>query len=88
MGEPTAILARLLCGIGMRLMETMSFRIKDMDLDRHVIKMASTALPESEKRFSSLISKVFQAPTATNTGTTRYKLNSTQIFTPYYATPL
>jgi site-specific recombinase XerD len=33
----TALLARLLYGTGMRLMEGMRLRIKDVDFDRHVI---------------------------------------------------
>ena len=33
----TALLARLLYGTGMRLMEGMRLRVKDMDFDRHVI---------------------------------------------------
>lgn len=37
MGGPTALLARLLYGTGMRLMEGMRLRIKDVDFDRHVI---------------------------------------------------
>ncbi|HEY1227982.1 MAG TPA: integron integrase, partial [Ramlibacter sp.] len=35
-GEP-ALLARLLYGTGMRLMEALSLRVKDVDLQRHVI---------------------------------------------------
>ena len=35
-GTP-ALLARLLYGTGMRLMEGMRLRIKDVDFDRHVI---------------------------------------------------
>jgi integrase len=35
-GEP-ALLARLLYGTGMRLMEGMRLRIKDVDFERHVI---------------------------------------------------
>lgn len=34
---PTALLAQLLFGTGMRLMESMRLRIKDVDFDRHVI---------------------------------------------------
>ena len=37
MDGPTALLARLLYGTGMRLMEGMRLRIKDVDFDRHVI---------------------------------------------------
>ena len=37
MDGPTALLARLLYGTGMRLMEAMRLRIKDVDFDRHVI---------------------------------------------------
>jgi site-specific recombinase XerD len=37
MNGPTALLARLLYGTGMRLMEGMRLRIKDVDFDRHVI---------------------------------------------------
>ena len=37
MDGPTTLLARLLYGTGMRLMEAMRLRIKDMDFDRHVI---------------------------------------------------
>ncbi len=37
MDGTTALLARLLYGTGMRLMETMRLRIKDVDFDRHVI---------------------------------------------------
>jgi site-specific recombinase XerD len=37
MEGPTALLARLLYGTGMRLMEGMRLRIKDVDFDRHVI---------------------------------------------------
>ena len=33
----TALLARLLYGTGMRLMEGMRLRVKDVDFDRHVI---------------------------------------------------
>ena len=33
----TALLARLLHGTGMRLMEGMRLRVKDVDFDRHVI---------------------------------------------------
>ena len=33
----TALLARLLYGTGMRLMEGMCLRVKDIDFDRHVI---------------------------------------------------
>lgn len=43
----TAVLGRLLYGAGMRLMEGIRFRIEDVDLDRHVIKVADggTASP-------------------------------------------
>ena len=34
---PTALLARLLYGTGMRQMEVLRLRIKDVDFDRHVI---------------------------------------------------
>lgn len=34
---PTAFLAQLLYGTGMRLMEGLRLRVKDVDLDRHVI---------------------------------------------------
>ena len=37
MEGPTALMARLLYGTGMRLMEGMRLRIKDVDFDRHVI---------------------------------------------------
>lgn len=37
MDGQTALIARLLYGIGMRLMEGMRLRIKDVDFDRHVI---------------------------------------------------
>ena len=37
MDGQTALIARLLYGTGMRLMEGMRLRIKDMDFDRHVI---------------------------------------------------
>lgn len=37
MDGPCALLARLLYGTGMRLMEGMRLRIKDVDFDRHVI---------------------------------------------------
>jgi len=37
MGGQTALLARLLYGTGMRLMEGMRLRIKDVDFERHVI---------------------------------------------------
>ena len=37
MDGPTALLARLLYGTGMRVMEAMRLRIKDVDFDRHVI---------------------------------------------------
>ena len=37
MDGQTALLARLLYGTGMRLMEGMRLRIKDVDFDRHVI---------------------------------------------------
>jgi integron integrase len=37
MDGQTALLARLLYGTGMRLMEAMRLRIKDVDFDRHVI---------------------------------------------------
>ena len=37
MGGVTALLARLLYGTGMRLMEGMRLRVKDVDFDRHVI---------------------------------------------------
>ena len=37
MGGQTALMARLLYGTGMRLMEGMRLRIKDVDFDRHVI---------------------------------------------------
>ena len=37
MDGATALLARLLYGTGMRLMEGMRLRIKDVDFDRHVI---------------------------------------------------
>jgi integron integrase len=37
MDGQTALLARLLYGTGMRLMEGMRLRIKDVDIDRHVI---------------------------------------------------
>ena len=37
MEEPAALLARLLYGTGMRLMEAMRLRIKDVDFERHVI---------------------------------------------------
>jgi integrase len=37
MDGPTALLAQLLYGTGMRLMEAMRLRIKDVDFDRHVI---------------------------------------------------
>jgi integrase len=37
MDGPTALLARLLYGTGMRLMEAMRLRIKDVDFDWHVI---------------------------------------------------
>ena len=37
MGGVTALLARLLYGTGMRLMEGMRLRIKDVDFERHVI---------------------------------------------------
>lgn len=37
MDGPTALLARLLYGTGMRLMVGMRLRIKDVDFDRHVI---------------------------------------------------
>ena len=33
----TALLARLLYGTGMRLMESLRLRVKDVDFDRHVI---------------------------------------------------
>ena len=33
----TALLARLLYGTGMRLMERIRLRVKDVDFDRHVI---------------------------------------------------
>ena len=33
----TALLARMLYGSGMRLMECMRLRVKDVDFDRHVI---------------------------------------------------
>ena len=43
----TALLARLLYGTGMRLMEGIRLRVKDVDFDRHVLKVASggTASP-------------------------------------------
>ena len=34
---PTALLAQLLFGTGMRLMEGLRLRIKDIDFDRHVL---------------------------------------------------
>ena len=34
---PTALLARLLYGTGVRLMEALRLRVKDVDFDRHVI---------------------------------------------------
>ena len=37
MDGPTALLARLLYGTGMRVMEAMRLRIKNVDFDRHVI---------------------------------------------------
>ena len=37
MDGPAALMARLLYGTGMRLMECMRLRIKDVDFDRHVI---------------------------------------------------
>ena len=37
MDGPAALMARLLYGTGMRLMEGMRLRIKDVDFDRHVI---------------------------------------------------
>jgi integron integrase len=37
MDGPAALIARLLYGTGMRLMEGMGLRIKDVDFDRHVI---------------------------------------------------
>jgi integron integrase len=37
MDGPTALLARVLYGTGMRLMQAMRLRIKDVDFDRHVI---------------------------------------------------
>ena len=37
MDGQTALLARLLYGTGMRLMEGMRLRIKDVDFNRHVI---------------------------------------------------
>ena len=37
MDGPTALLARLLYRTGMRLMEAMRLRIKDVDFDRYVI---------------------------------------------------
>ena len=37
MDGPTALLNRLLYGTGMRLMEAMRLRVKDVDFDRHVI---------------------------------------------------
>lgn len=37
LGEPLSLIARLLYGTGMRLMEAMGLRVKDVDFDRHVI---------------------------------------------------
>ena len=37
MDGETALLARLLYGTGMRLMEGMRLRVKDVEFDRHVI---------------------------------------------------
>ena len=37
MADPMALIARLLYGTGMRLMETIRLRIKDVDFDRNVI---------------------------------------------------
>lgn len=42
MNEPAGLLARLLYGTGMRLMEVMRLRIKDVDFARHVIIVRET----------------------------------------------
>ena len=39
-GEP-AVVARVLYGCGLRLMEALQLRIKDVDFDRHVIVAAA-----------------------------------------------